>query len=117
MLCCISGGGGEGKGEGDLQLFQELDGGVHGFGGCPAAFVASFLDATGLVGVIAEIVVVEFCRDWGCQGGGVTVVSEEGPTDPFVPFHASETHCDKVLAAGCEIGGYRGGLGALTARI
>lgn len=45
---------------GALQLFQKFDRAVHGFWCCSVAFIAALCEALGFVGVVLQIVVVEF---------------------------------------------------------
>lgn len=80
-----------------VQLLQELDGSVHSLRGSFAAFVAAFGDPSGLVRVVSQVVVVELCVVVRLLGGG-----EGGGcdgTDPFIPFHASQAHRDKIFSA------------------
>lgn len=69
------------------QLLEELDGSVHGFRGGFAAFGAAFGDPAGFVGMVSQVVVVEFCVNVRLPGGGECGGCDG--TDPFVPFHAS----------------------------
>jgi len=62
------------------------------------AFRAAGCDPGGFIGVVFEVVGVEFW-DGGLDGGGKGGGDEGGwLTDPFVPFHVSEAHGDVVLS-------------------
>lgn len=50
----------EREGGGKVQFLQQLESSRHGFRRCTAAFRAAVFDALGFVGVVAEVVVVEF---------------------------------------------------------
>jgi hypothetical protein len=56
----IGPGFGWGLGEGGVQFFEQLDCAVHGLRGSVAAFRGPFFDATGFVGVVARVVIVQF---------------------------------------------------------
>lgn len=47
-------------GRGDVQFFEQLDCAVHSLRSCVATFRAPFFDATGFVGVVARVMVIQF---------------------------------------------------------